>query len=577
MLQVVVVVLMALALLGGRAAPAMAQQIEPCDARAPVFAPSTREPSFEVGPTQTTELVSEHDGVAIALAVVRPVVPEGTRVPVVLQASPYFDTFESIDEQRCAAALVQRLVPQGYAVALLAVRGSGSSGGCMELAGPGERADIDQAITWLGTRPWSTGAVGMHGKSYDGLTQWAAAASGNPHLRTIVPAAGVPDVFRLLFGGGTPDWRGAAVLGALYYGESVALYNEGRRPERTAQVTACPEYAVASAANAWSHATGEVDPFGFWAARRYVPEVLARFGGSVLLLQGLQDWNVSGGQQFPLADDLRERGVRVAQVWGQWGHAQPDQATGPARRPDWGDALLAWYDRELKGEPAAPALAGAEVQDSEGRWRREPTWPPPGRARRLALQADGALAEDPGGSRAGTRVLAADPAHTQPGAQQLDPPDAVDAGCPAEGTGCAAFRTSVMGGGLRFAGRPLLRLRLTPGGPAGHVSAYLYGVAPSGAARRLGWGQADLRFPDRDGPSRPVVTGRPVDLRLHLEPLDAVVPAGGRLLLVLSQGTAQNRVASMPPAPVELAVGGGGVSSLELTEVEPQPDAFFEP
>ncbi|HAJ53193.1 MAG TPA: hypothetical protein DCL56_00615, partial [Lactobacillus sp.] len=35
-------------------------------------------------------------------------------------------------------------------------------------------------------QPWSNGKVGMSGGSYGGYVQWAAAASGNPHLQAIV-------------------------------------------------------------------------------------------------------------------------------------------------------------------------------------------------------------------------------------------------------------------------------------------------------------------------------------------------------------------------------------------------------
>jgi uncharacterized protein len=47
--------------------------------------------------------------------------------------------------------------------------------------------DADHVISWIAKQPWSTGAVGMYGGSYDGFTQWAAAKFHNPALKTIVP------------------------------------------------------------------------------------------------------------------------------------------------------------------------------------------------------------------------------------------------------------------------------------------------------------------------------------------------------------------------------------------------------
>ena len=40
---------------------------------------------------------------------------------------------------------------------------------------------------WLAAQPWSSGAVGMWGSSYSGLVQWEVAATGNPHLKAMVP------------------------------------------------------------------------------------------------------------------------------------------------------------------------------------------------------------------------------------------------------------------------------------------------------------------------------------------------------------------------------------------------------
>lgn len=125
----------------------------------------------------------------------------------------------------------------------------------------------------------------MIGKSYDGGTQWAA-SFGNPYLKTIVPEEGVPDVFRLLFGSGTPDWRGPTVLNNVYYGQSVVFYLENRQPSNTIAVTACPEYGTANAAAVDSAQTGTVDPLGYWAAREYTQQVLDNYRGSIFLVQG---------------------------------------------------------------------------------------------------------------------------------------------------------------------------------------------------------------------------------------------------------------------------------------------------
>jgi len=52
-----------------------------------------------------------------------------------------------------------------------------------------EARDTYAVIDWISKQPWSDGKVGMYGASYAGFTQWAAAKSLHPALKTIVPAA----------------------------------------------------------------------------------------------------------------------------------------------------------------------------------------------------------------------------------------------------------------------------------------------------------------------------------------------------------------------------------------------------
>jgi putative CocE/NonD family hydrolase len=543
-------------------ATARAQQTTPCDQESHTYAKVSRAPRYAALPQEVVSIPSTRDGVSIQIGIVRPKVPAGTRVPVIVDAGPYYNPMQTLDLRACEPRLTENFVPQGYAVALVAVRGTGDSGGCMDLFGPGERADLNQAITWLAQRPWSSGAVGMTGKSYDGSTPWEVASFGNPHLKTIVPLEGVTDVFDLLFGHGTPDWRGPLVLNDIYYLQSVLFYMDGRSPENTVGVTACPDYATGSAASAYSAQTGQVDPWGYWTVRRYRPAVERRYRGSVFLVQGLQDWNVNPGQQFPWIGRLARRGVYVKQLLGQWGHSYPDEEDPPSQRLDWPDLLLAWFDRWLKGDDVALGPR-VEVEDARGHWRTESSWPPPGTAQRLWLTGGGGLAGEPAGEPA-DQTLGPDPAHLQGGGVlDNEPPAPLEEQC-APGT-CAAFSTAPLGAAEHVAGLPRARLTVTPSGPAGELSGYLYAVTDAGA-HRVGWGQADLRFPHGEDDPQPVTPGRPMTVDLNFQALDDVVPRGARLVLVVGEGSAYNRLPSTPNAPVALSAGGRA-SSLSYTAV----------
>jgi putative CocE/NonD family hydrolase len=541
------------------AAPASAQQTSRCDGGSPVVAGVT--PAPDVGAQKHVELVSKRDGVAIDVAYFLPAgLQPGQRVPVIVNATPYHHAQDTLDLHACKGYFIDNFVPHGYAMAFVAVRGTGGSGGCMDLFGPGERDDLDQAVTWLATQPWSTGNVGMIGKSYEGATQWEVAAKGNPHLKTIVPIAGVPDVFTLMYEGGNIDFRGPLALNDLYYAPSVVTYADGRPVERTVEVTACLDYAIGNLAAAESSVTGLPDSFGYWDARRFRQEIERNYRGSIFLVQGFLDLNVPPDNQYPWIEWARRAGLPLKQMWGQWQHVRPDQSG----RKDWDAIVLAWMDRWLKDDRSAKTGPAVEVQDSLGRWRSADRWPPQHADTKLYLGASGALSAAPDSGSA-THVLAPDPVHVQPGTLSAVPTP-IDASCPVPS--CTAFTLAATTGELKFAGRPRLHLRVTPVADAGHVSAYLYAVDAGGAAERIGWGQADVRFPDADGRRKTAAPGEPMDLTLDFEPLESVVPAGSTMVLVVSEGAAYDRIPSIPTAPLTLETGGDA-SWLQITPVQP--------
>ena len=68
---------------------------------------------------------------------------------------------------------------------LLAVdtRGGGASFGTQQgFFSPEEANDAYDITEWLAVQPWSTGAIGMFGRSYLGITQYFAASKAPPHL-----------------------------------------------------------------------------------------------------------------------------------------------------------------------------------------------------------------------------------------------------------------------------------------------------------------------------------------------------------------------------------------------------------
>lgn len=517
---------------------------------------------YEALPSDVTVLASPVDGTPIQIGVIRPDVPAGIRVPVIVRASPYFFGGPDGDLTTCEPRLSTNFVQHGYAVAFIPVRGTADSGSCFDLLGKAERTDLDAAITWLGGRDWSNGNVGMIGLSYDGSTPWEVASMGNPHLRTIVPISGVNDLYDLMFGGGVNELRGPGLLNALYYTYGFVEYNPtdgGRAPERTVTGVLCPESLKGLAAAGYSGAAGDRDPAGFWAERNSRPGVEANYTGSVFLVQGLEDWNVDPGHSYPWVNEVEARGIYVKHLLGQWSHAFPDNTAIQRSRWDFPDMLLDWFAYWLKEDRAADLGPRAIVQDSSWMWRHEEGWPPPDATETsLYLSPDGTLSPE-------------EPAATGIGLAALTTPD-VECGAT-----CPSFRLLVPDEDLRISGLPVVSARVTPTAPFGHLTATLFSGDKQGALavawRRIGWGQVNLRFPDGGETAHPLVPGVPIDVEITLEPMDAVVRAGSSLTLVLHQGTYGDHLQSVPTAPV--LVEEGARSTLTLPTIVRDADDFY--
>jgi predicted acyl esterase len=534
----------------------------------------SREPTHDFGEERVVELDSEADGEKIMLGYVKPEPldedqPDGD-YPVILRATPYVSDLRKAESLRdCVRIerLTENFVQQGYAVAVVSVRGTGGSGGCMELFGATEQADVDQAVTYLGTREWSNGNVGMVGRSYDGSTPWMVARKGNPHLQTIVPYSGVTDIFELMYKRGAPESRGYGVLPALYYVISLAEHSPGSGTGlatylRRAQ---CPDnYAAGSAWSVYSGATGERDPSGYWTERVLKPGVARNYDGSILLVQGLQDWNVDPSQVYPWVDELQAAGIKTHLYLGQFGHRYPDdgrEKDEPNYNEQWQDYLLAWFESELKGESYEGEFTKAEgiddeaydpvpavyAQNSAKEWYTAESWPPePAEPRTLYLGSDGTLQESPDSETGSGRVFKDETRSVEPGAR-----------------GTVTFRSEPLAEELRLAGEPTLSLTVTPTSNAPHLTAHLFSVDDSGAASRLGWGQVDLRFAQPGAEADTVVPGEPLAVSLPIEPLDAVVPAGSSLAVVLNQGTVSGRTDSPTPTPLQVETGGTASMTFE--------------
>lgn len=537
-------------------------------------------------------------------------------MPLIIDAGPYYEIDTRCDPspQRCAEIVettvldvqqttefsLRNFLPHGYAVAQIGIRGTGGSGGCMDLLGPAEQHDLNQAINYLASQPWSNGNVGMIGVSYDGSTPWLVAASGNPHLKTIVPISGIPSLYDLLFYQGSAETRGPVFYHRVYWpfgfsdsfpnqalwdafgqagtGEPIPRlgYANGRSQNEDLQNVVCPAVATSLTAAATATVTGAdlgaATPF--WAERDYRQRVLDNYEGSVFLIHGLQDWNVDPHVAIPFNQQLREAGIPLKEWYGQWDHANPDSRcsreiaewiTEPCRL-DYAEVLYRWFETYLNDNPVdtGPEI---QVQDNVGFWRNAESFPDTHEWRDLYLHG-GALQSSPG-------------AETQAPLQMgTDGPTTV-----------LRYELPAIEEELRLTGMPELQFDFQSEGLGGFVGAWLLSVNEDGLARApqvacfteydcrpvgipvVGHGQLNLNH--ATGEFSPNVPFQKTSATMVMEPLDVVIPPGDSLELWVFQYQYPDHYGTFTPGNIQFYEGTAALR-LPVHEVNPR-DVFPVP
>lgn len=505
--------------------------------------------SVNLPPTELGASVLAPEGPQAHLGLFLPDVPGGTKVPVIVDAGPYYsasnsqlpqnegDTVATEPANRLGRFLIENFVPHGYAVAQVSVMGSGDSNHCFDMFGAAEQAGVNAAVEWLGTQSWSNGNVSLIGRSYDGSTPWMAATFGNPHLKTIVPISGLHGLQALVTQNGSSEQR-VLTFHNVIYGQFGIDGDAGDIQH------ICPDYLTATPMGAAAFLTGDdvvpMDP-GYWHEREFLPRVLQNYKGSVYFIHGLQDFNVDPHMISPAFKQLRAAGLEVKGLFGQWQHNYPDRpgehcpsatdSTGcPSVRYDWAEDLLEWFNHYLKGIGPTPQLA-VEMEDTAGRWHVEESFPPPADFVELPIGgADGQV-----DATSGTLTF------------QIPP---------------------LEGNGTALGGHIYLDAHVQPTGPNGQLTFRV----SDGSGRRLAFGTMDFRY--RNGSdAEPVVPGMAIPIRVESQPFDFFLEPGSALTLEIMQ-SGEGYLPSPSAAPFTLHAGQ---TTLLLPVLRSGPEAYFTP
>ncbi len=510
--------------------------------------------------------------VRVAADIVRPREATGP-VPVIMDASPYYTSLGRGNESQkktydSAGKPIQfplfydnYFVPRGYATVLVDLSGTARSTGCVDVGGRSEVTSAKAVVDWLNGRAtgytsaigsttasaaWSTGAVGMIGKSWDGTIANGVAATGVAGLKTIVPI------------GAISSWYD-------YYRASGATFTSGS-PAGLAQVVensqgAANCGAVKTALTNGSPSSGDLT--AMYAERDYLAGA-ANVRASVFAVHGLNDLNVKTinfGQWLSALPATVERKVWLAQT----GHVDPFDF----RRTVWVDTLHRWFDHYLLGvDNGVEDEPRSTVEQRPDLWRDDPSWPVATTATTLRLR--------PGATAGvGTLGTTAPPAGTTAALTDNRTSENDWVTNPTSTSSARViYRTGALASDVRISGTSTITVTTSSSSSAARLTALLvdYGPATIRNYRGTGegirnlttrscWGEsstgdsacyldtatstttvsqniiargwADLGHYAGLGSRRALTPGTPYAITFNLATTDQVVPAGHRLAVVI--------------------------------------------
>lgn len=345
-------------------------------AQAPVAAPD-----YEV---QDKIMLKTRDGATVSGMLVRRKDAAAT-LPTVLQFTIY------VRPERDLASL-KEIADRGYVAMIAYTRGKYLSPDAI-VPYEHDGKDAYDVIDWISRQSWSNGAVGMFGGSYNGFTQWAAAKTLHPALKTIVPyvanrpGMGLP-MENNVFVNPNYQW-------AFYVGNNKTLdnaVNDDRQRFRNMQFA---WWNSGVAYRTIDKVDGTPNPLlqrwlqhpsydGYWQAMAPYKEDFAQIRIPVLSVDGYYNDSQVSGVNY-LREHLRHvPGAEHYLIIGPYGHFGAQRGgektingmeVPPAALIDTKAITYAWLDHILKGGPKPSILKDKinyQVMGTD-QWRSAPS------------------------------------------------------------------------------------------------------------------------------------------------------------------------------------------------------------
>ena len=229
-------------------------------------------------------------------------------------------------------------------------------------------------MEWAATQPWSTGHVGMYGKSYDGVTGLfgvalkprASMRSSRRSRSTTCTATCTPTASAS---------RTRSLTPALYTAIDAtpgSIQDDPGYNVNGADNTARPGCYAANYLDQQSDDHGSA----FWKARDLIAKGRAR-PSPLFMTQGFIENNTKPDGAYDFFNGV----AGPKRAWfGMWNHVRGNDVDANGRlamgRHGWFDEVMRFYEQHLRGVAPAVQDPPIAVETSDGSWRSEAQWPP---------------------------------------------------------------------------------------------------------------------------------------------------------------------------------------------------------
>lgn len=507
-------------------------------------------------------LPGAHPGIEIHVRVAKPDTQEP--VGVIVEFTPYrlLDQRQAFIEPQVGppgGTFMNEFVKRGFAFAWADARGTGDSSGCIDLRGSNDIADAYALTEWLGTQDWSNGKVGFIGASYPGSMAHIAGIANNKHLGGIVPVVASTSFYNYHHMAGVPYQNALGTTKGSYTAFALGPTVNAHNPEYAANQldkNLCPEHVEHVVLRGALDQTGE---YNAWWHDRNLQWRVDEVQVPVLMVQGLQDWNVKPNHIATYFNELNTSKTLVAPQMGHRyadiGDPDEDDEDGPFGW--WWEFVSAFFDETLNGVHTGLFDEDrAYVQDTTEAWHiYEGEWPPQDAPlERFNLTEQGLSLSE---ASSGSVSWEADPVASQlPLAESLltsylgeDPMGLMD-------DHRVILESEELPQTLHTSGVPRLDLTIVPTASTVHLTAVLQYQEPgSDTWSRVNWGYLNPTYRNGLDDPTPVVAHESIPVTIDFHPQEDIFEQGGKLRLVLASTDGSGTVPSFDPGTVQVELG----------------------